>query len=67
MAYGVDFLNLFQRAAGYVDRILKGAKPASLPVQEPTKFPLVINVKTARALGITFPSTMLVAADELIE
>ena len=67
VGYGPDYADMFRRVGPYIDRILKGAKPASLPVQEPTKFPLVINVKTARALGITFPSTMLVAADELIE
>jgi putative ABC transport system substrate-binding protein len=67
VGYGPDYADMYRRVGPYIDRILKGAKPANLPVQEPTKFPLVINVKTARALGITFPSTLLVAADELIE
>ena len=67
IGYGPDYADMYRRVGPYIDRILKGAKPANLPVQEPTKFPLVINVKTARALGITFPSTLLVAADELIE
>jgi putative tryptophan/tyrosine transport system substrate-binding protein len=67
ISYGVDIDNLFERAANYVDRILKGAKPADLPVQAPIKFELVINQKTATALSLAVPDKLLVAADELIE
>ena len=67
MAYDVDIPDLFKRAATYVDKILKGAKPSDLPVQQPTEFPLVINLKTAKALGLEIPATILGRADKVIE
>jgi putative ABC transport system substrate-binding protein len=67
LSYGVDLAVLFQRAATYVDKILKGANPANLPVEQPTKFELAVNMKTAKALGIKIPNTILVRADKVIE
>ena len=67
ISYGPDFTDQFRRAAGYVDRILKGEKPGDLPVQAPTKYELVVNLKTAKALGLDVPVSLLARTDELIE
>ena len=67
VSYGPDFIDQYRRAAGYVDRILKGEKPADLPVQAPTRYETVLNMRTAKALGLDVPPTVLVRADEVIE
>jgi putative ABC transport system substrate-binding protein len=67
MSYAPNFLDLFRRAGNYVDRNLKGAKPADLPVEQPTRFLLVVNLKTAKALGLTIPRSILIRADQVIQ
>ena len=67
MAYAANYPDQYRRAATYVEKILKGAKPSELPVEQPTKFDLVINLKTAKALGLTIPQSILVRADEIIQ
>jgi putative ABC transport system substrate-binding protein len=67
LSYGVDFVDIFRRAASYVDRILRGEKPGDLPVQFPTKFEMAVNLKTAKALGLAVPPSILLRADEQIE
>jgi putative tryptophan/tyrosine transport system substrate-binding protein len=67
MSYGADYPEFFRRGVAYTDKILKGAKPADLPVEQPTKFKLLLNLKTAKALGLAIPQTLLISADEVLE
>jgi len=67
ISYGVDFIDQYRRAAGYVDRILKGEKPRELPIQAPVKYQMVVNLKAAKAIGLTIPPSVLTSADEVIE
>jgi putative ABC transport system substrate-binding protein len=67
ISYGISFIDQFQRAASYVDRILRGTKAADLPVQVPTRYDLVVNLKTAKSLGLTVPQSILIRADQVIE